>query len=163
MNRPSEIKDSTKGESNPDPRGYTLVEIMLAVGILAVLVSIAIPNLQVARRTGLETNAVNGLKQLAEAEEMYYDIFGYYTAGRDQGHDLRKVDAVDAKAYNRLALRRGKFIKGYSVQFINLGTYPQNYSIIAWPTERGMDLKTFFIIGDAIVRDAANDLPVNIY
>ncbi|HEX9746198.1 MAG TPA: hypothetical protein VGB30_12300 [bacterium] len=152
-------RDAEKSKSS----GYTMVEIMLAVGMIAVLATIAIPSMQVARRTALETNAVTGLKQIAEAEELYYDAFGYYTSGRDQWHDFRKVDAIDAKGWDRLSGRRGEFIKGYSIQLINLGTYPQNYSIVAWPIERGMDLKTFFIIGDGIVRDTQYFEPINIY
>jgi len=164
MIKPPE-KENTTESPGSRAHGYTMVEIMLAVGLVAVLAVLAMPNLQNVRRNALETNAVQGLKELAEAEEIYYDALGYYTAGHDQFHDLRKVDAIDHKAYNRLAGRRGYFIKGYSIQMINLGEYPQNYSIVAWPIERGLDLKTFFIIGDGIVRDYADvdREPITIY
>ncbi len=144
-------------------RGYTMLEIMLAVGLIGLLAVMAIPNLQHARGNALETGAIQGLKQLAEAEEIYYMEFRSYTSGHDQWHDLRLVDAIDAKAYNRNAGRRGYFIKGYSIQMINLGEYPQNYSIVAWPIERGMDLKTFFIIGDGVVRDITTKQSITIY
>jgi prepilin-type N-terminal cleavage/methylation domain-containing protein len=144
-------------------RGYTMIEITLAVGLIAIVAAMAIPSMQRTRGTALESGAIEGLKQVAEAEEMYYDVYGYYTAGHDQWHDLRTVDAIDAKAWNRLSGRRGYFIKGYSLQLINLGTYPQNYSIVAWPRETGMELKTFFIIGDGIVRDTSQMEPINIY
>lgn len=140
-----------------------MLEIMLAVGLIGLLAVLAVPNLQHARGNALETGAIQGLKQLAEAEEIYYMEFRSYTSGRDQWHDLRRVDAIDAKAYNRMAGRRGYFIKGYSIQMINLGEYPQNYSIVAWPIERGMDLKTFFIIGDGIVRDSSTLQSIAIY
>lgn len=145
--------------------GYTMVEIMLTVGLLTIIAVMAIPNLQHVRRNALETAAIHGLKELSEAEELYYDIYGFYTGGHDQVQDLRTVDAIDSKAYQRMSLRRGVFIKGYSVNFINTGTFPQNYSIIAWPLERGMDLKTFMIIGDGIVReyDDVWNRPVTIY
>jgi len=74
-----------------------------------------------------------------------------------------RCDAIDAKSYNRLSGRRGVFIKGYSVQMVNLGEYAQSYSIIAWPLERGLDMKTFFVVGDGIIRDTEYDEPVNIY
>lgn len=155
--------EQEKNRLDRSRRGYTMVEIMLAVGLIGIIAAMAIPNLQRVRRNALETGAIEGLKQLAQAEEMYFDIFGYYTSGRDQWHDLRKVDAIDAKAWGRLSNRRGKFIKGYSIQLVNLGEYPQNYSIIAWPIERGMNLRTFFIIGDGIIRDTEYMAPVNIY
>jgi type II secretory pathway pseudopilin PulG len=145
--------------------GYTMVEIMLAVGLISILAVMAIPNLQRARRTALETNAIQGLKELSEAEEMYYDAYGFFTAGHDQWQDLRNVDAIDSRAYQRLAGRRGIFIKGYSVQMMNLGEFPQNYSIVAWPLERGMELRTFMIISDGLVRDYndAWDRPIELY
>lgn len=146
-------------------RGYTMVEIMLAVGLVTILAVMAIPNLQQARRNALETAAIQGLKELSEAEELYYDAFGYFTAGHDQWMDLRRCDAIDAKGYNRLSGRRGVFIRGYSIQLVNLGDYPQNYSIIAWPLERGLNLKTFYIISDSLVRDYqdVDRDPVTIY
>ncbi len=148
----------------PEVRGYTLIEIMLAVGLIAILAIMAIPNYQHARRNALETNAIQGLKELSEAEELYYDVNGYYTAGHDQFHDLRRVDAIDHKGYARMAGRRGKFIKGYSIQMINLGDFPQNYSIIAWPIERGMQMKTFYLVSDGIVRNFDGTLkPITIY
>jgi len=159
-------KETSRGSpDNQEPRGYTMVEIMLAVGLISLLAVMAIPNMQNARRNALETGAITGLKQLSEAEELYYDVYGYYTEGHDQWHDLRTVDAIDSKGYNRLAGRRGRFIRGYSIQLLNLGQYPQNYSIIAWPLERGMDLKTFYIISDSVVRDWGENLekPITIY
>ena len=165
MNDKAEMRRSQESPDRPRGRGYTMIEIMTAVGLISLLAVMAIPNLQHARRNGLETAAIQGLKELSEAEEMYYDIYGYYTAGRDQFHDLRRVDAIDHKAWSRLAGRRGVFIKAYSVQMVNLGEYPQNYSIVAWPLEQGMDLKTFFIVSDGLVRDwnDVHDRPINLY
>lgn len=161
----NESPDKKKPEKRERAYGYTMVEIMLAVGLISIIAVMAIPNLQHARRNALETTAIQGLKELSEAEELYYDVYGFYTDGHDQVQDLRTVDAIDSKAYHRLSLRRGTFIKGYSIQFINTGTFPQNYSIIAWPFERGMDLKTFMIISDGLVRDYGdeNEVPVTIY
>jgi prepilin-type N-terminal cleavage/methylation domain-containing protein len=156
-------KYTRKKPDKSESRGYTMLEIMTVVGLIGLLVALAVPNLQRARQNALETGAIEGLKQLAEAEEMYYEVFKSYTSGHDQWHDLRRCDAIDAKGYNRLAGRRGKFIKGYSIQLINLGAYPQNYSIVAWPIERGLDLKTFFIVSDGIIRDSQTREPINIY
>lgn len=165
MNDTAEKSPRRESPGKPEGKGYTLIEIMLAVGLITVLALMAIPNLQLARRNALETAAIQGLKELSEAEELYYDVFGYYTAGHDQWHDLRRVDAIDHKAWSRMAGRRGVFIKGYSIQLTNMGDYPQNYSIIAWPIEQGLDLKTFFIVSDGLVRDWSDvhDRPVTLY
>ena len=163
MRKSPEIENKPGSVEKTEPRGYTMIEIMLAVGLIAIVATMAIPNLQRARQSALETGAIEGLKQVAEAEEMYYDEFGYYTAGHDQWQDLRKVDAIDSKAWGRLSGRRGRFIKGYSIQMINIGTYPQNYSIVAWPIETAMNLKTFVVLGDGIIRDTEYWEPINIY
>lgn len=165
MNDTAEKSPTRESPGKPEGKGYTLIEIMLAVGLITVLALMAIPNLQIARRNALETAAIEGLKELSEAEELYYDVYGYYTAGHDQWHDLRRVDAIDHKAWSRLAGRRGVFIKGYSIQLTNSGEYPQNYSIIAWPIEQGLGLKTFFIVSDGLVRDwgDVHDRPVTLY
>lgn len=161
----NDTAENRPARESPEDKGYTLIEIMLAVGLVTILVLMAIPNLQIARRTALETSAIQGLKELSEAEELYYEVYGYYTAGHDQWHDLRRVDAIDHKAWSRTAGRRGVFIKGYSIQLINLGQYPQNYSIVAWPIEKGMELKTFFIVSDGLVRDwnDVHDRPITLY
>jgi prepilin-type N-terminal cleavage/methylation domain-containing protein len=163
MTKLLEKKQNNRPGEDEKHRGYTMVEIMLAVGLIAIIATMAIPNLQRARQNALETGAIEGLKQVSEAEEMYFEEFGYYTAGHDQWHDLRKVDAIDSKAYGRLSGRRGWFIKGYSIQMINLGEYPQNYSVIAWPVEQALNLKTFVVLGDGIIRDTEQWEPINIY
>ena len=163
MNTSPETDRPRGPDKKGEGRGYTMLEIMLAVSLIAIVAAMAIPNMQRVRANALETGAIEGLKQLAEAEEMYFDIYGYYSAGHDQWQDLRRVDAIDAKSWNRLSGRRGYFIKGYSIQLLNLGQYPQNYSIVAWPRETGMGLKTFFIIGDGIIRDTTQMEPVNLY
>ena len=144
-------------------RGYTMVEIMLAVGLIGIIASMAIPNMQRARQNALETCAIEGLKQISEAEEMYYDVYGYYAPGHGWFNQLRRVDAIDHKAWGKYGGRRGWFIKGYSLEGLNLGSFPQNYSIVAWPLERGMPLRTFFIVGDGIIRDTEYNEPINIY
>jgi prepilin-type N-terminal cleavage/methylation domain-containing protein len=158
-----EKKKSNRPIEDEKHRGYTMIEIMLAVGLIAIVATMAIPNLQRARQNALETGAIEGLKQISEAEEMYFEEFGYYTAGHDQFHDLRKVDAIDSKGWGRLAGRRGWFIKGYSIEMINIGEYPQNYSVIAWPIEQALQLKTFVVLGDGIIRDTEQYEPINIY
>jgi len=157
------MRENREATEDTGKRGYTMVEIMLAVSLIAIVAAMAIPNLQRARANALETGAIEGLKQLAQAEEMYFDVYGYYTSGHDQFTDLRRVDAIDAKSWGRFASRRGWFIKGYSIQMVNLGLYPENYSIVAWPLEAGMPLKTFLIQSDGVIRDTAELEPINIY
>jgi type IV pilus assembly protein PilA len=52
-------------------RGFTLVEIMIVVAIIALLAAIAIPNLLQARRTANDAAATANIRTLSTAAETY--------------------------------------------------------------------------------------------
>ncbi len=59
-------------------RGFTLVEIMIVVAIIALLAAIAIPNLLRARANANEAAAVSALKTLATAAISYRSVSTAY-------------------------------------------------------------------------------------
>jgi len=59
--------------------GFTLIELMIVVAIIAILAAIAIPQLSVHRTKSYNTAAVSDLKNAAIAQEAYYVDNRQYT------------------------------------------------------------------------------------
>ena len=59
-------------------RGFTLVEIMIVVAIIALLAAIAIPNVLRGRTSANESAAIGNLRSLVSALEMYRSVNNYY-------------------------------------------------------------------------------------
>ena len=61
------------------PRGFTLIELMITVAIVAVLMSIAFPLYLHQIRESRRTDARSALLDLASREERYYSMQNAYT------------------------------------------------------------------------------------
>lgn len=62
--------------------GFTLVELLVVIGIIGVLVSLLLPAVQMARESGRQTTCKNNLKQIGLATQMFVDTHEYLPAAR---------------------------------------------------------------------------------
>jgi len=69
-------------------KGFTLVELMIVLAIIAIIAAFAIPNLMKSRMSANETSAVGTLRTLMSAEGVYmnrYNVYGTITQLKTEG------------------------------------------------------------------------------
>jgi len=58
--------------------GFTLIELLIVIAVIGVIVAIALPHLVRSKMSANESSAIGGLKTLASAEAMYWNMYGTY-------------------------------------------------------------------------------------
>jgi len=60
-------------------QGFTLIELMIVVSIIAIIAAIAIPSLLNARKAGNEASAISSMRTLTTVNEQYRTRFQTYS------------------------------------------------------------------------------------
>src|SRR6476659_8449655 len=76
---------SSERSGHPAAKGFTLVELLVVIGIIAVLISVLLPALSKARQAGYRTQCLSNLRNLCIAQAAYAVQYKNLLVAADEG------------------------------------------------------------------------------
>ena len=71
------------------PSGFTLIEVLVVIGVIAILVALLLPAVQAARQSARRSQCFNNLKQIGIALNSYHEALQVFPAGFISHNDLQ--------------------------------------------------------------------------
>lgn len=121
--------------------GFTLVEIMIVVAIIALLAAVAIPNVLRGRTTSNESAAVGNMRALVASLEMFRSVNNTYPALATWQAGMYGADCAAATApapdFGPPSFCLGmaaSTVQGYNYTYTGAAAPAQTYTVLAVPT-----------------------------
>ena len=132
-------------------RGFTLVEIMIVVAIIALLAAIAIPNVLRGRATANETAAVGSLRALLSSLEMYRSVNNAYpTNWSSMGV---AVPPFYPQPFTSQTSNLAQTVQGYTYAYTGAAS---QYTLTAVPSAANIGSRQFLTNESGLVRHCLN-------
>ena len=128
-------------------KGFTLVELMIVLAIIAIVAAFAIPNLMKSRMTANETAAIGALRTILAAEATYMNRYSVYGT----------LDELSAEGLIDSSLAGGRK-SGYYYGQVDDDTSDYSYCFGACPIEDGKSgAKEYCVTQQGTIYQAALD------
>ncbi|MFN8007205.1 MAG: prepilin-type N-terminal cleavage/methylation domain-containing protein [Terriglobia bacterium] len=74
------LQSTIKVKRSKKNRGFSLIELLIAMALLLIMAAIAVPNYLAALSRANEASATSSVRAVISAENLYRNTYGYFTA-----------------------------------------------------------------------------------